>query len=69
MATDPAEALRSLRRQLAVTAALGRTLGHETDVEVVKVKQVLDDDVDEDLDPTPKRAALELTRDDDSRSR
>lgn len=71
MPTDPAEALRALRRGLAVTGALGRTLDRETDVEgeVVKVKQVLDDDVDHDLDPTPKRTALELSRDDEGRSR
>lgn len=69
MANDPAEALRALRRRLVVTAALGRALGAGRDVEVVKVEQVLDDDVDHDLDPTPKRAALELTRDDEGRSR
>ncbi|MBO0827274.1 MAG: hypothetical protein J2P24_05780 [Streptosporangiales bacterium] len=67
MATDPAEKLRALRRQLAVTAALGHTLGHATDLEVVKAEQV-HDDVDEQLDPSPKRMTLELTRDDDGRS-
>jgi hypothetical protein len=69
MATDPTEAIRALRRQLAVTTALGHSLGDEPDAQIVKVKQDLDDDIDEDLDPTPKRKALELSHDDDGRSR
>lgn len=67
MATEPTEAIRALRRQLAVTAALGHAMSHAPNAEFVKVKLEIDDDVDQDLDPTPKRMALELTRDDDGR--
>ncbi|HEX6446614.1 MAG TPA: hypothetical protein VF053_16080 [Streptosporangiales bacterium] len=65
MATEPAEAIRALRRQLTVAGALGQALSHDAGAEIVKVRMELDDEVDEDLDPTPKRTALELSRDDD----
>jgi hypothetical protein len=68
MATDPAEAIRALRRQVTVAGALGQALSHDSNAEFVKVNLELDDEVDEELDPTPKRMALELTRD-DGRSR
>lgn len=69
MATNPAEALRALRRQLVVTAAVGFALGREPDAEIVKVRHEIDDDaLDEDLDPSPRRASLEFMRDDDGRS-
>jgi hypothetical protein len=70
MTTEPNEAIRNLRRQITVAGALGQAFGnHVSDVEIVKVRQQLDDDIDEDLDPTPKRKALELSYADDGRSR